>query len=368
MTADERFMRVALGLARRGLGRAWPNPAVGAVIVRPGSPPPILGAGWTQPGGRPHAETVALLQAGAAAAGSTVYVTLEPCSHFGRTAPCADALLEAGVARVVVGMADPDARVSGRGVQRLRDAGVEVTLGTCEEAAWWLHAGHVSRVTRGRPHVQLKLALSRDGRIAAAGRRPVAITGELSQLHVHLMRAEADAILVGIGTVLADDPRLTCRLGGLDARSPVRAVLDSSLRLPLNARLFEDIADVPLWVLGSEGADPQRAAALTAAGADVLLAPQDQGGIALAQALGLLSGRGITRLMVEGGAELATSLLDGGLVDEAVILEGSEEIGEGGLAAFGGRALDEAFPRTTYRLLGERRLGRDGMRHYWRRD
>src|SRR5437667_7337034 len=217
--ADLQAMRAALALARRGLGRVWPNPAVGCVIVKNGR---IVGRGWTQPGGRPHAETEALARAGAAARGATLYVTLEPCSHHGRTPPCVDAIIAAGIARVVSALVDPNPQVAGAGHWRLAEQGITVEIGTGADAARRAHAGHIRRVRDGRPHVTLKLAVSADGKAGLSPRRPVAITGEAARERLHLVRAMNDAVLTGIGTVLSDDPQLTCRLPGMERRSPVR--------------------------------------------------------------------------------------------------------------------------------------------------
>src|ERR1700737_331392 len=233
---DRRFMRLALTLGRRGQGRTWPNPAVGAVVVKDGV---IVARGWTQPGGPPHAEPEALKRAGEAARGATLYVTLEPCSHVGKSPPCADAIIAAGIARVVSAIEDPNPEVAGQGHAKLRAAGITVDIGLGAVEAAHDHAGHFRRVRDKRPHVILKLAVSSDDRIAAAGRRPVAITGEAARARVHQLRAESDAILVGIGTVLSDDPLLTCRLPGMEARSPVRVVLDRSLRVPGPTRLVQ---------------------------------------------------------------------------------------------------------------------------------
>src|ERR1700674_1066315 len=234
---DRRFMDVALALGRRGLGNTWPNPAVGAVVVRhDAGGPVIVGRGWTPPGGRPHAETEALRRAGPAARGATLYVTLEPCSHHGRTPPCTAAIAAAGISRVVSAIEDPDGKVAGRGHALLRAGGVAVDIGGGAAPALRAHAAHIRRIGDGRPHVTLKLAVTADGKAGLAGRKPVPITGEPVRDRVHLMRAMNDAILVGIGTVLADDPQLTCRLPGMARRSPVRIVLDSQLRLPLESR------------------------------------------------------------------------------------------------------------------------------------
>lgn len=328
---DARWMAAALSLARRGLGRTAPNPPVGAILVSPEGH--VLARGWTQPGGRPHAERIALDAADAAAKGATLYVTLEPCSHFGRTPPCADAVIEAGVARVVVAVADPDPRVCGRGLERLRAAGIEVALGVGEVEARRLAAGHVSRVTRGRPHVTLKLAVSADGKIASEEGRPVAITGEASRARVHMMRAESDAILVGVGTVLADDPELTCRLPGMADRSPIRIVLDGSLRTPPTAKLVATARDTPTWIACGEDAPKEAAARLASFGVDVLRVGQAEDRLDLLGALEEFGSRGVTRLMVEGGAAVASSLLMADLVDEAVILTGRAALGPAAIAA-----------------------------------
>src|SRR5256714_15354748 len=216
---DSLFMSLALTLGRRGLGNAWPNPAVGAVVVKDGA---VGGRGWTQPGGRPHAEVEALRRAGAAASGATLYATLEPCSHHGKTPPCVDAIMAAGISRVVSSLEDPNPKIAGQGHARLRAAGVAVTLGVCADEARRAHAGHIRRVRDGRPHVTLKLAISADGKAALAGRHPAVITGEAARDLVHRMRAQNDAVLTGIGTALADDPLLTCRLPGMESRSPIR--------------------------------------------------------------------------------------------------------------------------------------------------
>ncbi len=260
---DLRFMNAALALGRRGLGRTWPNPAVGAVIVKDGI---IVGRGWTQPGGRPHAEVEALRRAGDAARGATLYVTLEPCSHHGKSPPCADAIVAAGISRVISALEDPNPEVAGKGHARLRSAGIIVDVGAGEAEARRDHAGHLRRMQDGRPHVMLKLAISADGKVAAADRRPLPITGEAVRERVHLMRAQSDAILIGVGTALADDPMLTCRLPGLAAASPVRVVLDSALRLPLNSRLVQSAREVPVWVLAGLEAPLAAEASLRAHG------------------------------------------------------------------------------------------------------
>jgi diaminohydroxyphosphoribosylaminopyrimidine deaminase/5-amino-6-(5-phosphoribosylamino)uracil reductase len=251
LTDDRRFMALALALGRRGLGRTWPNPAVGAVVVKDGV---IVGRGWTQLGGRPHAEVEALRRAGDAARGATLYVTLEPCSHYGKSPPCADAVIAAGISRVASALEDPNPEVAGTGHARLRAAGITVEVGIGAEEARRDHAGHIRRMRDDRPQVTLKLAVSADGKAGAAGRKPVAITGEAVRDRVHLLRAQSDAIMIGIGTALVDDPLLTCRLPGMEKNSPVRIVLDSSLRLPLGSRLVKTARGAVVGHRGDRGA------------------------------------------------------------------------------------------------------------------
>src|ERR1700753_2425104 len=315
---DTRFMALALTLGRRGLGNAWPNPAVGAVVVKDGV---IVGRGWTQPGGRPHAEVEALRRAGDAARGATLYVTLEPCSHYGKSPPCADAVIAAGISRVVSAIEDPNPEVAGQGHARLRAAGITVDIGLCGAEAAHDHAGHFRRVRDRRPHVILKLAVSADDKIGAAGRKPVAITGEAAKARVHLLRAQSDAVLVGIGTAQADDPLLTCRLPGMEARSPVRVVLDRSLRLSGDSRLVHSARETPLWVIASELAEAPAAMKLGGAGAQAIRVGPTAQGLDLNAVLRSLSERHITRLLVEGGSRVASSFVAAGLVDEIWLLQ-----------------------------------------------
>jgi diaminohydroxyphosphoribosylaminopyrimidine deaminase/5-amino-6-(5-phosphoribosylamino)uracil reductase len=333
---DQSYMNMALALGRRGLGRTWPNPAVGAILVKNGL---VVGRGWTQPGGRPHAEVEALRRAGAAARGATLYVTLEPCSHYGKTPPCADAIVAAGVARVVSALEDPNPEVAGAGHARLRAAGIAVETGVGGEEARRDHAGHIRRMRDGRPHVMLKLAVSADGKAGAAGHKPVAITGEAVRDRVHLLRARSDAIMIGSGTALADDPMLDCRLPGMAACSPVRVVLDRNLRLPLVSRLATTARDIPVWVVAGSGT-AEAAAALSEQGVEVLRAPATGvGRLDLAAVLKQLAARGITRLMVEGGPTLATALVAADLVDEAVLFHSQKIVGPDGIDALDGLPL-----------------------------
>jgi diaminohydroxyphosphoribosylaminopyrimidine deaminase / 5-amino-6-(5-phosphoribosylamino)uracil reductase len=333
-------MALALALGRRGLGSTWPNPAVGAVIVRrDGGPPRIVGRGWTQPGGRPHAEIEALRRAGEAARAATLYVTLEPCSHHGKSPPCADAVIAAGVARVVSALEDPNPEVAGAGHARLRAAGIAVEIGVGAEEARHDHAGHVRRMREGRPHVALKLAISADGKVAAAGRRPVAITGEAVRDRVHLMRAQSDAVMIGVGTALADDPLLTCRLPGMAASSPIRVVLDTGLRLPLGSRLVRSARETPVWIIAGGAGSRDAERALAAEGVTVVRAAGTDGLLDLASTLKLVAARGITRLMVEGGPTLAAALLAADLIDEAVLFRSPKVVGADGIDALEGMPL-----------------------------
>jgi diaminohydroxyphosphoribosylaminopyrimidine deaminase / 5-amino-6-(5-phosphoribosylamino)uracil reductase len=351
---DQRFMALALALGRRGLGNAWPNPAVGAVLVReePGGPV-VVGRGWTQPGGRPHAEAEAIARAGAAAKGATLYVTLEPCSHHGKTPPCADAIIAAGITRVVSALEDPNPDVAGKGHARLRAHGIKVDIGVGAAEAARAHAGHISRIRLGRPHITLKLAISADAKVALAGRRPIAITGARARDFVHRMRAQNDAILVGIGTVLSDDPQLTCRLPGMERLSPVRVVLDTRLRLPPGSALVRTAQTVPTWVVVGPGADRVTEKAAQAHGVKVFRVAAHAGRLDLAAAMHLLADQGITRLMVEGGPTIATALIAEDLVDTAVLLRSRHMIGADGIAALDGlplTALTQSPHLTTHAI------------------
>lgn len=337
-------MTLALALGRRGLGQTWPNPAVGAVLVKDGV---IVGRGWTQKGGRPHAEVEALRRAGANARGATLYVTLEPCSHHGKSPPCADAIIAAGVARVVSAIEDVNPEVAGQGHARLRAAGIAVDVGLGRDEALRDHDGHFRRMRDKRPHVTLKLAMSADGMIGKSGER-VMLTGDAANARVHLLRAQHDAILIGIGTALADDPLLTCRLPGMESRSPVRIVLDRKLRLRPDSQLALSAPDVPLWI-----ASAGRSKALTEQGALFLSYDGDLRGL-----LAELAMRGITRLMVEGGADVASGFGAADLVDEAWLFTAPRTIGPGGIAA------PAISPRLRSRAT--QKLGEDTLTIYER--
>ena len=323
---DLRFMQLALSLGRRGLGRTSPNPAVGAVVVKDGV---IVGRGWTQPGGRPHAETEALKRAGKEAKGATLYVTLEPCSHQGKTPPCVDAIIRSGIARVVSALEDPNPEIAGQGYAKLRERGIAVEAGLEAAAAARQHAGHIRRMRDGRPQVLLKLAASADGKAGLLARKPAGITGEAAQARVHQMRAESDAILVGIGTVLSDDPHLTCRLPGMMEWSPVRVILDARLRIPLATSIVGTARETPTWVFTTPNASPVAEDILKAKGVEVFRVDGKDGRLDLNAVLKALAGRGITRLMVEGGPTVAAAFIKADLVDEAALFRSPNPLGEG---------------------------------------
>src|ERR1700738_5281565 len=364
--ADQRFMQLARPPGRPGQAGTCPNPAVGAVVVKDGV---IVGRGWTQPGGRPHAEPVALARAGEAARGATLYVTLEPCSHVGKSPPCADAIIAAGIKRVVSAIEDPNPEVAGQGHARLRAARIAVEIGLGAAEAAHDHAGHFRRIRDKRPHVILKLAVSTDDKIAAAGHTPVAISGEAAKARVHLLRAQCDAILVGIGTVLADDPMLTCRLPGMEARSPVRVVLDRALRIPGTSRLVHSARETPLWVMTSNLSEAPAAMKLGAAGAQVIrvattTAPPP--GLGLKAVLHALAERGITRLLVEGGARVASSFVAAGLVDEVWLLRGANPVGADGVPGLDALPLSALPQCAAFKQFASETLHKDTLTIYER--
>jgi diaminohydroxyphosphoribosylaminopyrimidine deaminase / 5-amino-6-(5-phosphoribosylamino)uracil reductase len=332
---DRRYMAAAIRLSRRHLGLTATNPSVATLIVRhEAGESRVVGRGVTAVGGRPHAETIALEEAaGGLARGATAYVTLEPCAHHGRTPPCAEALVSAGVSRVVGAASDPDPRVSGRGYAILREAGIEVCQPVLAREAADLMAGYLIRSVNKRPEVTLKLAVSADGMIGRAGEGQVSITGAIARGQVHLMRAEADAIMIGVGTAIVDDPLLTCRLPGLADRSPLRIVLDPSARLPVSSKLASSAQDVPVMIAATAEADPERLEALAACGVSRLAVETYQEELALPELLEDIAAQGITTVMVEGGARTASTFLRQGLVDRLCLFTGPAPIGEGGIAS-----------------------------------
>jgi len=360
---DVRFMRLALALGRRGLGHTWPNPAVGAVIVKDGM---IVGRGWTQPGGRPHAETQALKRAGKAAEGATIYVSLEPCSHKGKTPPCADAIIRAGIARVVSSMQDPNPDVAGSGHRKLAERGIRVDVGLCANEARRIHAGHVRKVTEARPHVMLKLAVSADEKVALAGRKPAAISGEAARERVFQARAHSDAIMIGIGTVLSDNPALTCRLPGMFELSPVRIVLDTGLKVPLASHVIATVRETPTWVFGGRSASTIAEEILTERGAKVFRVDNRDGRLDLDQVLKMLAGEGVTRLMVEGGPTVAASMIKADLVDEAVLIRSEKNIGPDGIDPLTDMPFRMLTHSVNLAMCGSEQLGGDRIEYFER--
>ena len=354
---DERWMRLALSLAQRGLGRVWPNPAVGCVIVKKGR---VLGRGWTQPSGRPHAETMALKQADAK--GATAYVTLEPCAHHGKTPPCANALVDAGITRVVSALEDPDPRVSGQGYQILRDAGVAVTTDVLLDEASEINQGFLLNRTIGRPMFTLKMASSIDGRIATRTGESRWITGPDARRHVHLMRARHDAVLIGAGTARADNPLLDVRDLGLAHANPVRIILDGGLSLPLTSRLAQTARETPLWICHHAGLDKNRIEAWRNVGAELIEVKQnDTGELNLSDMATALGKRGLTRVLCEGGGRLAASLISADLVDNLVTFTAGIAIGSEGASVFGPLGIDALSAAPKFRLKSSRVVGKDIM-------
>jgi diaminohydroxyphosphoribosylaminopyrimidine deaminase/5-amino-6-(5-phosphoribosylamino)uracil reductase len=364
MAFDRQMMTTALRVARRGLGTTAPNPTVGAVIADPSSGE-VIARGWTRPGGRPHGETEALRRAGARARGMTMYVTLEPCAHHGVTPPCADAIVAAGLHCVVAGIEDPDPRTAGQGLERLRRAGLDIRSDVLADEVRWMAIGHILRITEGRPFVQFKIALAADGSVPrGAGGRPTWATGAEARALGHLLRAEADAILVGGQTVRDDNPELTCRLPGLGHRSPLRIILSRDLDLPLDAKLFADVSAAPVWIFSSPGANKARQAALEALGVEVSTGPSAENGLRLAAIMQILAARGITRLLVEGGPTVWRAVSAAGCVDEVVLFQAGPGSGERELAP---QLLLQAFvPAPDMRLADTRRIGDDRV-HIFRR-
>jgi len=358
------MMRAALALARRSLGRTWPNPAVGCVIVKDGR---IVARGRTQDGGRPHAELDALNKAGEAARGATVYVTLEPCSHFGKSPPCADALVRAGVARVVSAMEDPNPSVNGQGHARLREAGIAVDVGEGAREAAEINAGFLLRLRAGRPLFHLKLASSLDGRIATASGESKWITGEGARADGHRLRAIHDAILVGAGTVAADDPDLTCRLPGLKAYSPVRIVLASKAGLAETSKLAMTARQVPVWLLCTSAAPAARREALHKAGIEIIeVAAAGDGRVDAAAAAQALGQRGLTRVLVEGGGQVAAAFLKAGLIDRITSYRAGVVLGADGRSAVGELGFNQLDFAPRFRLVSARSLQGDTVESWTR--
>jgi diaminohydroxyphosphoribosylaminopyrimidine deaminase/5-amino-6-(5-phosphoribosylamino)uracil reductase len=359
---DGRHMAHALALGRRGMGQCWPNPAVGCIIVKAGR---VVGRGWTQPGGRPHAETEALVMAGGAARGATAYVTLEPCSHHGQTSPCCVALAEAGIARVVAPVSDSDARVDGQGFEYLRKHGVQVTTGVGASEAFLDHAGFFSRVSQGRPWVTLKLAMTLDGRIATATGESQWITGPTARRTVHGLRASHDAVMVGAGTARADDPQLTVRGFG-QRRQPVRVVVSRLIDVPLMSELARSVRDVPLWLCHGPEARTELKTAWEGLGARLVPCQITGGRIDPSSLLQALGAEGLTRVFCEGGGQLAASLLLRDLVDELHVFSAGVTLGAEGFPGVGALGVAHLSDAPRFSLVDVRVSGQD-IQHVWRR-
>jgi diaminohydroxyphosphoribosylaminopyrimidine deaminase/5-amino-6-(5-phosphoribosylamino)uracil reductase len=351
------LMQYALSVAESNLGRTAPNPSVGAVIADPATGE-IIASAVTAPGGRPHAEVLALRIAGARAKGAILFTTLEPCSHFGATPPCAHSIAEAGVAAVVYGSPDPDMRVAGRGLSWLESHGVQVVRGAFAKESDWLNLGHALRVTERRPFVQIKLAVDGNGRVPAGTGKPVWVTGETARAQAHLLRAKADAILAGRKTVEADDPELTCRLPGLEERSPVRVVLAPRCNVPETARLLQ-AARPPVWIVCGDSSQCGPLAGKPGVRIfDVGASPS--GNLNIRLVLMRLTAEGITRLLVEGGPATARAFLDAGVADEIIIMQGEARLApEASLLAFGADGLDLISSSKSFILAGRRKAGPD---------
>lgn len=354
-------MAAALAFGRRGLGRTAPNPSVGALVVREGV---VVGRGRTGDGGRPHAEVAALSQAGEAARGATLYVTLEPCSHHGRTPPCCEAVVSAGIARLVFAMPDPNPLVAGQGEAYCRAHGLAVVGQVCEADARRDHRGHVMRMTAGRPTVTLKLAETLDGFVAGGAHDPrLAITGAAANGAVHVLRGMFDAVMVGIGTVFADDPLLTVRLPGVDAK-PLRLVLDATLAISPRSRLVLTAGDIPVLLVAREGT-PVPAPLAESPGVEILFAPAASSGrLDLSAVLDRLGERGLTRIFSEGGPRVADGLIAGGLADDVLIFTSRRPLGRPGVPGLGNEA--RRCLREHYISLADREVGDDRLHHYAR--
>ncbi|MEY8880617.1 bifunctional diaminohydroxyphosphoribosylaminopyrimidine deaminase/5-amino-6-(5-phosphoribosylamino)uracil reductase RibD [Donghicola sp. XS_ASV15] len=360
---DRRFMALALSLGRRGMGNAWPNPAVGCVLAHGAR---IVGRGWTQPGGRPHAEVVALAQAGPEARGATAYVTLEPCAHFGKTPPCANALIEAGVARVVVAATDTDPRVAGQGIAKLRDAGIPVETGLMEAEALEDLSGFFFRLAKGRPRVTLKLASSFDGRIATASGESQWITGPAARRHVHGMRMRHDAVMVGGGTARADDPQLTVRDMGV-SHQPTRVIVSRKLDLPRAGRMWQSIPEVPMILCHGPNLPEDTLAPWRDQGGTLVECALDGRRVDVQSVLQGLGDHGLTRVFCEGGGALAGSFLQADLVDELVGYTAGLALGAEGQPAIGAMGLDALAEAPRFDLVETRPIGPDVLHRWLRR-
>ena len=363
-SADEGFFRAALALGRRNLGVTSPNPAVGALVVKDGI---IRGRGFTAPGGRPHAEPLALAQAGEFSRGATLYVTLEPCAHHGKTPPCAEAIVAAGISRVVGGLEDPDPRVAGQGYALLRAGGIAVESNLSPQLGRRAHLGHILRVTEGRPMVTLKISQTADGQAAGGEHdKRLAITGLAANLRTHVFRAMHDAIMVGVGTVLGDDPLMTVRLPGCERR-PLRVVLDARLDLPLRSRLVVGVRETPVLAICGDRAPEEKREALLAQGVEIETCPLDGAGrLDLGAALRILAGRGITRVFSEGGPRVGAALIAQGLAAEMLLLTSPRPLGRPGVEARSAPARAALADPSVYQLVEQGFFGADSFTSYVR--
>jgi len=341
---DRRNMLKAVELSRRGLGATAENPPVGCVIV---SQETVVGRGFTATGGRPHAETIALAQAGGEALGATAYVTLEPCFHHGQTPPCSQALINAGIARVVCAVEDPDDRVSGKGLAQLRSHNIEVSTGVCRTQATKVLAGYLSRKRLNKPLVLLKLAISADEKLATNDPGKRWITGPLARDRAHLMRSQCDAIVVGVDTVIEDDPDLTCRLNGLQHLSPIRVIMDTKLRTPIISRLVQSAGEVPVMIACSQDVEIEQSLKLFEKGVEIIPCADKAGRVDLIDLLAKLADHGVNRVLFEGGAKIAATLIENHLIDHLAIFKAPHKIGEKGTPAFASTTLKQVTKQLS---------------------
>ncbi|KAF0218935.1 MAG: diaminohydroxyphosphoribosylaminopyrimidine [Geobacteraceae bacterium] len=353
MDIHEKMMRRAVALARRGIGRTAPNPAVGCVIVRNEA---VVGEGWHKKAGTPHAEVHALRQAGEMAGNADVYVTLEPCAHTGRTPPCAEALIEAGVARVFIGMIDPNPKVKGRGVEMLRAAGIEAVSGILEAECRLLNEPFIKHVTTGLPFVILKSAMTLDGKTATETGDSKWITSDKSRRYVHNLRAMADAVMVGVGTVMADDPQLNSRVAG--GRDPLRVVVDSSLKIPMNAQVLH-LSSPARTVVATISDDDDKAARVRATGAEVIRCRERAGRVDLWDLFGRLGRMGVQSVLLEGGRTLAGEALRLGLIDKFLLFYAPKLVGGEGIGLFAGSGVERMADAVRLAHIDIRRFGDD---------
>jgi len=363
---DERFMAAALSYGRQNLGQTFPNPSVGALVVSGGAEPRIIARGVTAKGGRPHAEAEALAKAGTAAKDATIYVTLEPCVPHGRGEPCTDIIRRSGISRAVIALADPNPATAGRGIARLKEAGVAVTVGPGAREAARTHAGHIRRMKDGRPQVILKIAVSADGKTGLKDRKPAEISCEISRAEAHMLRATSDAVMVASGTVLADDPMLNCRLPGMADRSPIRVALDGNLRIPLDTKLVKTAREIPFWIITRPDAPLEKQRELEEAGVEVMRVSTSGARIDLSEALHLLATRNITRLLVEGGPIISAELLRENLIDEAMIVQSPKKLGPDAIPALEGMQLSALLDNPRFEVIERRMLGSDSLTHLFR--